>query len=310
MIAAAESQPRFAVLPPRPAEPILTAEAAEPVADVSRPLGGDGLSFLDVLDVINPLQHLPVVSTLYREWTGDTLSPAARIAGDILYGGPIGAFIGINSAITESVTGKDIGQHVLAWLRGDDQPDQTSPAATQLADAGLKPPTPGATEPGASPLAVAALQAMPAPVPLDTESALATTQALDEGANIVDPRRVTFAPPARSRLPLAPADTIRVLEKARTPAASSPTPRPPVLPAQDRAPPFAVVPQAAAPLFGPGATRAATTEPGLPPAGSAAVDGGWFSDTMLAALHKYQQGIERKPAEAGTRGRAEGRDVE
>jgi len=308
MIAAAESQPRFAVLPPRrPAEPILVAEAAEPVADVTQPFGEDGLSFLDVLDVINPLQHLPVVSTLYREWTGDTLSPAARIAGDILYGGPIGAFIGINNAITEGMTGKDIGQHVLAWLRGGDQPDPPNPPPPQLADAGFDPPTAGATVPVPNPVAVAALQAMPAPIPLDTEPALATTQARDEGASIVDPRRVTFAPPARSRLPLAPADTIRVPVKARTPAAPSPTP---VLPEPGRAPPFAVVPPAAAPLFGPGATRAATTETSVPPAGSAALDGGWFSDTMLAALHKYQQGIERKPAGAQAHGSADERYVE
>ena len=36
------------------------------------PFGSDGFSFLDVLDIINPLQHLPVISTLYRQVTGDT----------------------------------------------------------------------------------------------------------------------------------------------------------------------------------------------------------------------------------------------
>ncbi|MBT5663730.1 MAG: hypothetical protein HOJ06_00205, partial [Rhodospirillaceae bacterium] len=43
--------------------------------------GEDGLTFGDVLDIINPLQHIPVVSTLYRELTGDEISPGARMAG-------------------------------------------------------------------------------------------------------------------------------------------------------------------------------------------------------------------------------------
>ena len=33
--------------------------------------GEDGFDFWDVLDVINPLQHIPFVNTLYREMTGD-----------------------------------------------------------------------------------------------------------------------------------------------------------------------------------------------------------------------------------------------
>ena len=49
-----------------------------------------GLGFGDLLDVINPLQHLPVVGTIYRALTGDTMSEAARMAGGALYGGPFG----------------------------------------------------------------------------------------------------------------------------------------------------------------------------------------------------------------------------
>ena len=33
-------------------------------------------AFADVLDIINPLQHIPVVSTLYRSLTGDTIAPS------------------------------------------------------------------------------------------------------------------------------------------------------------------------------------------------------------------------------------------
>ncbi|MBT5013959.1 MAG: hypothetical protein HON02_05865, partial [Rhodospirillaceae bacterium] len=33
--------------------------------------GADGFTFLDFLDIINPLQHIPVVGSLYRDMTGD-----------------------------------------------------------------------------------------------------------------------------------------------------------------------------------------------------------------------------------------------
>lgn len=138
MIAAQpDTQARFAILPPR--SPVETGAAVEPVSasggEALKPFGDDGFTFLDVLDIINPLQHLPVIGTLYRELTGDTLAAAPRIVGDILFGGPIGAFFGIANAITESVTGRNMGQHALALLRGDDVPNKAAPPATQVAAA-------------------------------------------------------------------------------------------------------------------------------------------------------------------------------
>ena len=58
--------------------------------DGASPLGGneillfgdDGFTFLDFLDIINPLQHIPVVSTIYRDLTGDTLDYGSRVAGE------------------------------------------------------------------------------------------------------------------------------------------------------------------------------------------------------------------------------------
>src|SRR5690349_12138760 len=48
--------------------------------------GKDGFSFGALLDAINPLQHIPVVSTIYRAATGDTIGPAPRIMGGALFG--------------------------------------------------------------------------------------------------------------------------------------------------------------------------------------------------------------------------------
>lgn len=43
------------------------------------------------LDTLNPLQHIPFVSYIYRQFSGDTITPDAQFAGGFLYGGPLGA---------------------------------------------------------------------------------------------------------------------------------------------------------------------------------------------------------------------------
>lgn len=78
--------------------------------------GEDGFTLGDILDVINPLQHLPIIATLYRAFTGNTISPASRVLGDALFGGPIGAATGVANALLEYESGKDVGEHVLTLL--------------------------------------------------------------------------------------------------------------------------------------------------------------------------------------------------
>ncbi|MBK1671682.1 hypothetical protein CKO28_27220, partial [Rhodovibrio sodomensis] len=95
-------------------------------------------SFDDLLDVINPLQHIPVVSTIYREITGDTMQGAARIVGGGLYGGVGGLVGGLVNAIAEEATGRDLGGHVMAALGiSDDTPTggTAPPPGVQLAGA-------------------------------------------------------------------------------------------------------------------------------------------------------------------------------
>lgn len=82
----------------------------------------EGMSFLDFLDIINPLQHIPVVSTIYRSLTGDELKNFPRVVGGALFGGPIGLVTSAISAIVKDETGKDPGEHALAWLSEDDAP--------------------------------------------------------------------------------------------------------------------------------------------------------------------------------------------
>lgn len=89
--------------------------------------GEDGFSFLDFVDVINPLQHIPVVSTAYRSITGDEIDPGSRLAGGTLFGGPIGLAASAFNVVLEHNTGKDTGEHVLAWFEGEEQTPESTP---------------------------------------------------------------------------------------------------------------------------------------------------------------------------------------
>ena len=101
---------------------------------------GKPRGFGDLLQAINPLHHLPVVGTLYREFTGATIEPAARVIGGLVFGGPVGLASAMVNALVEEESGKDIGGHLAAMVRpaGDD-PALPPP-----------PPAPGA-RPGGSP---------------------------------------------------------------------------------------------------------------------------------------------------------------
>ena len=55
-------------------------------------------SFKDLLDIVNPLQHLPVVGSIYRYLTGDEPAAGTRIIGDALYGGPIGFGVSVSAS--------------------------------------------------------------------------------------------------------------------------------------------------------------------------------------------------------------------
>jgi hypothetical protein len=87
---------------------------------------GDTPDFSDVLDAINPLQQIPIIGTIYREITGEEISPASRIAGGALYGGPIGAALGAITSAIEYVIGEDPGKAAIAWVTGDDGKHSTT----------------------------------------------------------------------------------------------------------------------------------------------------------------------------------------
>ena len=100
--------------------------------------GTTTMSFDDFVDMVNPLQHIPVLSALYRSLDGDTINPVSRVVGDIMYSGPMGAVSAaisglgaIANNILESQTGNDVTGTVLASLFGTDDQAATSVASNE-----------------------------------------------------------------------------------------------------------------------------------------------------------------------------------
>lgn len=84
-------------------------------------------SFGDVIDMINPLQHLPVVGALYRKFTGDTIKPMSDIIGGAIFGGPVGAVSSTVNAVVKSTTGRDITENAFALAGFDVAPKTQKP---------------------------------------------------------------------------------------------------------------------------------------------------------------------------------------
>jgi hypothetical protein len=97
------------------------AAASTEQASAEKPADQKESFFHHLLDVVNPLQHLPVIGTIYRAITGERLDPVEKIAGDTLYGGLWGAVTSIADVAFESLTGKSFEDTALALFKGDDK---------------------------------------------------------------------------------------------------------------------------------------------------------------------------------------------
>ena len=81
--------------------------------------GADGFGFNDFLDLINPLQHVPGVSTLYRAVTGDAIADEARFIGHIVYGGPLGLIAATAETLATDRDGRGLSENLAAWWGGE-----------------------------------------------------------------------------------------------------------------------------------------------------------------------------------------------
>jgi len=100
--------------------------------------GEDGkLGWKDLADLVNPLQHIPLVNIAYRHLTGDTPNGAAELLGAIPFG-PMSTLAAIADLAVRSTTGKDIGENVIAMITGNDS-GTTAAGSTTLASANNSP---------------------------------------------------------------------------------------------------------------------------------------------------------------------------
>jgi len=124
-------------------------KSASPTPAPAAAANDDGeMTFWDVLDVINPLQQLPIVGSIYREITGDTIKPASRIMGGVLFGGLTGglSLLGcvtggvsaLANVVVEKETGKDIAGNAIAATFGES--DETRVAQDTPRAAPVGPP--------------------------------------------------------------------------------------------------------------------------------------------------------------------------
>lgn len=172
----------------------IAPSAAAPAAQPSHLWkDGKGFGFHDFLDLINPLQHLPIIGSIYRWATGDEPGDVARVAGDTLYGGPIGLALGLVAAATEDDKGRDLGERTVAALFGSgDNSKAPSPApATATASASPAAPAQNAAWLSAFPNVAKTAAATPSPAQVATLYSSA-------------PPAQTAPSPAQTQAPAAP----------------------------------------------------------------------------------------------------------
>lgn len=115
-------------------EHILSPQAAT-VAAATAANGGKAppeLTFSDLLDVVNPLEHIPVVSHIYEKETGHQQAEGSETTGGLLYGGPIGLVLALADQVMKHTTGNDMTGHMAVAMGIEKAPVDKG---TALADA-------------------------------------------------------------------------------------------------------------------------------------------------------------------------------
>lgn len=139
-----DSAPKQAVANATVQHPFYEGETLDGDAG-TKAFGEDGLELSDLIDVINPLQHIPVLSSIYRSLTGDEIAPAARLAGGALFGGPVGLASAFVGGVIEDSTDQTIGDVVVAAFSGDGDEAPVEQLAALSPAAGMTPATAATT---------------------------------------------------------------------------------------------------------------------------------------------------------------------
>ncbi|MBI2235680.1 MAG: hypothetical protein HYU60_01770 [Magnetospirillum sp.] len=285
-----------------------TGQAIEPVSDPYAPkkqLGmfqeESGPGFGDFLDMVNPLQHIPIINSIYREVSGDDIGVGARLAGGALFGGPLGLAIAAVNSLVEAATGEDIGGHAIAMFKGDDSPAAT-PTAVASADTPPEAESQAAPEAGDAKAVVIDLLGAAEPPPATAAPQRVAVEAAATAA--AAPATPTAAPavPAAEMHPMPVRDARLMPVPSRTLGTTARQVAAVQLPISNSSGrsnvPVTGVRNGAAGSVNPVlvqqtmAAQAQTTRNGAIAAPGATAPGpaqGWFQGAMLQALDKYDR---------------------
>ena len=294
-----------------PRGPELALAPDTPSDDGFLPFGEDGFTFADFIDIINPLQHIPLVSNIYREMTGDILDPATRVMGGTLFGGPIGLVASLVSVAVEESTGKDPGDHLLALLEDDGAGDvgDEGPDVEEIAQFGT-----AAGEETGGPIAkitlaeinVLRVEAGLPPVPVNAPP---IELAIESSAYPPPPAVQAFPSPGQASTDGggSPASAVGLPTwfsgQAAVPARYPPPPAVQASPSPGQASldgrGSSLTSAAPLPWLPGQAAAPARPAPGQESRSAAVAPlGGWFSDVMLTALARYEEGAKLSDASA------------
>ncbi len=96
--------------------------AFEVVPDITKPAQSDEFGFKDLIDMVNPFHHVPVVNYAYRGITGDEIKPIGSIIGGAIFGGGVGAASALVNVIIEEETGMDMMGNATTMVGLTDRP--------------------------------------------------------------------------------------------------------------------------------------------------------------------------------------------
>lgn len=116
------------------ATPTVTVTAPPPNGAIKAFNEDAGPSFSDVLDILNPLQHIPIINTIYQHLTGDNEGAVADVAGGTLWTGPIGLVTSLIDLAVKSDTGKSVSDNILSWLGLDDDEEPVKAAQAEQSE--------------------------------------------------------------------------------------------------------------------------------------------------------------------------------
>ncbi len=77
--------------------------------------GEDGLDLKDGFDMFNVLQHIPIVSNVYQDVSGEDISGISKLAGGYIYGGMFGLAFSALDLVIESYSGRSVSDSLMSF---------------------------------------------------------------------------------------------------------------------------------------------------------------------------------------------------